>query len=272
MEDIFRRNSCEICGSAYLREFASIGHRKIASCEKCGFVFANEFNPFKISETYKKSSAAVFSPEKRAGLEQDARIRQELLGTISKFREMTINHRLLNVSAGSGEFIVALHEQFPSVEISTIEIAEEAASLVKNRIFPDVLIGREAEVCTKISRHFDIITVLQTLEHLYNPLQTLMELYRLLKPGGILFVTVPNINSYQVLLRGIDNNYCFSNEPHLQFYSRKSLEVLLAKAGFRRKKRIISRKCGNACGAGAFLQFILRTLCISNELRYAAFK
>ena len=39
---------------------------------------------------------------------------------------------------------------------------------------------------------FDTVTAGEILEHLENPLFTLKEIYRILKPGGALIVTIPN--------------------------------------------------------------------------------
>lgn len=267
MDDIFRRDSCEICGSANLNEFASIGHRKIAACRKCGFVFSNEFNPQKISDAY----SSIPTHAKMSGLEKDTKIRADLIRTLARFRELSINHRLLDVGAGTGEFVTALHGLYPALEIYSVQKTKHAQDLISEKMGPDALLGTESASIENIDKQFDIITMLQTLEHLKQPQKTLKILYNILKPGGILFISVPNINSYQVLLRGIDNNYCFSNETHLQFYSKKSLGSMLLQAGFKRKKRLISGY-GNATGIGTIIQFSLKLFCMSNELRYIAFK
>ena len=46
---------------------------------------------------------------------------------------------------------------------------------------------------------------------------------------------------------------------------------MLLQAGFKRKRRIISGH-GNATGIGTVIQLALRLFCMSNELRYIAFK
>lgn len=46
---------------------------------------------------------------------------------------------------------------------------------------------------------FDVVTSLANLEHLHNPKETLKEVYRVLKPGGILLLTVPSTYSKPVL-------------------------------------------------------------------------
>lgn len=267
MDDIFRRNACEICGSANLHEFASIGHRKIVACRKCGFVFSSEFNPVKISDSYESTPTMA----KMSGLEKDAKIRDDLIKTLASFRELSINHKLLDIGAGTGEFVAALHDLYPALKIYSVQKTKRAQELIKTKIGEHALLGTESASIENIDRQFDVITLLQTLEHLKHPQKTLKTLYNILKPGGILFLSVPNINSYQVLLRGIDNNYCFSNETHLQFFSKKSLNTMLLQAGFKRKKRVMIGR-GNATGVGILIQLVLRLFCMSNELRYIAFK
>ncbi len=42
------------------------------------------------------------------------------------------------------------------------------------------------------NRFFDVVISFQTLEHVNNPLKMLSECYRVLKPGGLLFIQCPN--------------------------------------------------------------------------------
>jgi SAM-dependent methyltransferase len=46
----------------------------------------------------------------------------------------------------------------------------------------------------KVGNNFDFIIFNQTLEHLYNPLLAMKNLYSILKPGGYLYTSVPTIN------------------------------------------------------------------------------
>ena len=43
--------------------------------------------------------------------------------------------------------------------------------------------------------HFDVIVMLDVIEHLENPLEALQSVERILKPGGALYLSTPNINS-----------------------------------------------------------------------------
>lgn len=78
---------------------------------------------------------------------------------------------------------------------------------------------------------FDIITLHHVIEHVHDPVTTLKNCYRLLKPGGCLWLETPNIDSlghkhYARDWRGL--------EPprHLVLFNQAALSLLVKKAGF----------------------------------------
>jgi 2-polyprenyl-3-methyl-5-hydroxy-6-metoxy-1,4-benzoquinol methylase len=81
---------------------------------------------------------------------------------------------------------------------------------------------------------FDVVTFWHVFEHIRKPVETLAECRRILKPGGLLVVAVPNIAGLQARVSG---NKWFHFDPpyHLYHYSTQSLSILLEKAGFEVK-------------------------------------
>jgi len=76
---------------------------------------------------------------------------------------------------------------------------------------------------------FDLVYCHHVLEHLPDPLDTLREMYRVLKPDGLLYVAVPNLCSVKHYLRG-DGWY---TPYHLYNYRADTLRRMLERAGFR---------------------------------------
>jgi 2-polyprenyl-3-methyl-5-hydroxy-6-metoxy-1,4-benzoquinol methylase len=78
---------------------------------------------------------------------------------------------------------------------------------------------------------YDLITMIDVVEHLRAPVQTLGELKSLLAPGGTLFNETPDANSLKARLIGErwDN---YRNPTHLFYFNRRSLEYALHVAGY----------------------------------------
>lgn len=85
-------------------------------------------------------------------------------------------------------------------------------------------------------RRFDVVTILNVLEHLRDPAHTLLDLKsRLLMPGGLLVVEVPNeFNDFQVVADqeyGLDQ-WWVCPPTHLNYFSNDSLKSLLEQCGY----------------------------------------
>jgi SAM-dependent methyltransferase len=77
--------------------------------------------------------------------------------------------------------------------------------------------------------YFDVIYCSHVLEHLSDPLDNLCEMHRLLRPDGVLFISVPNIRSVRHWLKG-DAWY---SPYHLYDYDVDTLRQMLKRVDFR---------------------------------------
>ncbi len=78
----------------------------------------------------------------------------------------------------------------------------------------------------------DAAVLIEVVEHLPAPRQTLAEVFRILKPGGVICVTTPNFASYRSLLL-LDEWSPIIPSGHLYYFTGPSLEKTLSAAGFR---------------------------------------
>lgn len=92
---------------------------------------------------------------------------------------------------------------------------------------------REGDACLLPwpAGHFDLVVINHVLEHVADPWTACAEAARVLRPGGILYVGVPNYGSFQRRLFG---SLWFPLElpRHLYHFSPRSLSALTEKAGF----------------------------------------
>lgn len=92
------------------------------------------------------------------------------------------------------------------------------------------------EALDDITSRFDMITLSHVIEHVHDPRAVLKKAYRVLKPGGLIWLETPNIDSFGHRRFG---GYWRGIEPprHLVIFNWDSLEKLLLGEGFNLKNR-----------------------------------
>jgi len=82
-----------------------------------------------------------------------------------------------------------------------------------------------------VDSFFDVIRLSNVVEHLPNPIATFREIRRILKPKGLVYLTVPNTRSLVFWLFR-ENWYALDAPRHVISYSPKTLNVLAEATGF----------------------------------------
>lgn len=146
-----------------------------------------------------------------------------------RFLDAKPQGRLLDVGCGSGEWLALMRELGWQVE--GLDFDQNAVEVANRNGLKVRCGGLEEQKYPDGS--FDAVTLNHVIEHVPDPLQTVTECLRVLKPGGKLVVFTPNNSSlshqwFKGDWRGL--------EPprHLHIFSMNSMLGMLAKAGFRK--------------------------------------
>jgi SAM-dependent methyltransferase len=112
-----------------------------------------------------------------------------------------------------------------------VEPSAHAAQYAQWRFGLDVFQGRLADAHLP-SKHFDVITFWDSLEHTFDPLETLREANRLLVDGGVIGMTLPNWDSLDRVFFG--REWIGYDAPrHLYVFTQPVLKRMFENAGFR---------------------------------------
>jgi 2-polyprenyl-3-methyl-5-hydroxy-6-metoxy-1,4-benzoquinol methylase len=136
---------------------------------------------------------------------------------------------ILEVGCGEGATLRYLKEQGGAAWVGGIEIHAPAASLASQHLDWMSNSDIESRDTVRPDRQADILLLLDVLEHLRDPWNVLAKLAReLLKPGGTVIVTLPNIRNLRVvgkLLALGDWKYTdvgILDRTHLRFFTRRT--------------------------------------------------
>ncbi len=136
---------------------------------------------------------------------------------------------LLDLGCSSGSFLESLKGE--PWKLHGIEMSAEGARTAEARSGAQVFVGDIPEA-PFAPESFDVITCFDVLEHVYEPRRVMEKVGEWLKPGGIFYVLVPNIDSAEARVFG---TYWHGLElpRHLFHYSPASLKFLAGSAGLR---------------------------------------
>lgn len=144
---------------------------------------------------------------------------------IHRLAKVVAKGRALDIGCGSGKFLRALKQS--GWEVAGLELNDDTATGARN--IQGLLVETSLDAFTDAS--FDLITITHVLEHSRDPRKMLAACLRLLKPGGVIAVAVPNIESWQARV----TKACWFHldlPRHLWHFSEKWLAKELAGYGF----------------------------------------
>lgn len=208
--------------------------RNVLQCQHCGIVYL-EPKKEDLAEFYKKDYRKLYTPvigevlNSKESFDIYLPFQQARLDLIKE--KLNLEMKALDIGCSSGHFLYTLKPYVK--EVIGIEFNREDADFVE-RVLGIKVYTSSIENTDIPLEYFDLITAFQVLEHIDKPLEFLKTISKYLKPGGLLYIEIPNINDALISLYNLE---CYQDfwfrEPHIFYYSPETLSLLLGKAGFR---------------------------------------
>ncbi len=205
----------------------SIRHREywqIVRCKKCSFVYADpRGSDSEIKSGYEESEDELYKKEEAGRYATFERV----CNNIIQFKK---KGKILDIGCSIGTFLdVCRKKGFVPHGLELSQWSVKYANSKKNlaNVYNATL--ETQKYFPKSS--FDVITMLDLIEHLVDPISELKRVHEYIKPDGIFVIGTMNIDSWFVrLLKG---NWPWYMKMHIYYFSPKTIEKMLNMTGFK---------------------------------------
>lgn len=228
---------CNLCGGRdHRRLFRKFGY-DLVKCSHCALVFVE--NPPPTDEVAALYSAGadyhgeLLDPGDPA-FTRMAGIARQHMRMLKRSMAKAKGLRLLDIGCSSGLFLNEAREA--GFEVQGAELSPDTAAFAGEHFRLDVHVG-DWRGAGFAEGSFDVVTLFDVIEHMPDPRAELRAIRRLLKPGGVLLQSTPNIDglfprlSYR--LAGLLDYWPHPEPPHhLYQFSERTLAELTERAGY----------------------------------------
>lgn len=219
--------ACRLCGGE-MRSFLDVDERfSLARCEACSLVSTRPELP-------EEEIAAFYPPEYYGRRNRRFNVVFERLIVVFRERRARLiarrarRGRVLDVGCGRGVLPAQLRRR--GWDAHGLELSETSATHAREVLGVPVFVGPIEESPFE-DGSFEAVVFWHVLEHLRDPRSALGRARRLLAPGGLLVVAVPNFESLQARVGG--RGWFHLDVPrHYHHFGRGVLARLLDEEGF----------------------------------------
>ncbi len=224
---IKNHSNCLICNSIKLIGLKWYKKNKLVRCGSCGFVFMQQIpSPEELAAHYN-----TYSYDREQYLSPITIKNYNIL--LDEFEKYRRYNRLLDVGCGMGFFLEQAKKR--GWEVYGTEYSPKAIEI--NRAKGINMIAGQLNSAAFPVKDFDVVTSFEVIEHINNPQDEIKHIHTLLRKNGLFYCTTPNFNS--LLRYYLKEDYNVINYPeHLSYYTKKTLNHLLATNSFRKLKTL----------------------------------
>ena len=221
MHENLLHTTCINCTSDQLKPLNNFPDVGLVKCHNCNFVFSQKI-PSKeelinyYTNEYERTNYLSPITEKRYN---------QLLDKFEKYRK---TNRLLDIGSGSGFFLKTAKKRGWEVYGTEIDSGVQSTNNEKdiNMSYGEIdSIGFPED-------YFDVVVHIEVIEHINNPNEYVSEIQKILRPGGITYLTTPNFNA--IHRYRLKEKYDVISYPnHLCYYTKRTLKQLFKTKGLK---------------------------------------
>ena len=190
-------------------------------CKNCHLIYMNPMEKVSQTNEYYFQAKNTHAPTIRESYLKTAESQVRLI------QKYAIGPNLLDIGCAQGFFLYNASKA--GYTTKGIEISQDAAEYAIMEFGLDIE-AKPFEELRFPENHFDVVTLWQVLEHVPYPLTVLKEVHRILKPGGLLVASTPDIGGIPAKI--LRKRWWDIKRLHINQFSTKTLTDILQNGGF----------------------------------------
>jgi 2-polyprenyl-3-methyl-5-hydroxy-6-metoxy-1,4-benzoquinol methylase len=191
-------------------------------CKNCHLIYMNPMEKVSKTNEYYFKAKNTHAPTIRESYLKTAESQVRLI------QKYAIGTNLLDIGCAQGFFLYNASKA--GYTTKGIEISQDAAEYAIMEFGLDIE-AKPFEELRFPENHFDVVTLWQVLEHVPYPLTVLKEVHRILKPGGLLVVSTPDIGGIPAKI--LRKKWWDIKRLHINQFSTKTLTDILQNGEFK---------------------------------------
>lgn len=244
---MWQQYTCEVCSSKESSEYMKIPEYNqynnisdgmlftLMNCTACDhYWIADRLSREELNDIYNAGMYRAFNSYFSA--EKEVRWRASACAFVDSIVDgIQPNGKLLEIGSSFGYLIDEARRR--GFDVRGIEPSAKASIYARQQLGLDVTNTTFETFKISETDRFDVIVLISVLEHVYDLWDTLIGINKLLKPGGMLYIEVPTINSISFRLKGKRHIETLINKKtgifhpveHVRYFTQRSLLALLSK-------------------------------------------
>ena len=238
MPEYVRKVACPCCGKNKGKKVFMRNSFMLEECRNCLTMYVNpRFTREMLNKYYRaKESRGKYFEVLSSGRSQENRLKN-IFKPRCDYIEKRIKGRLenkcrislLDIGCASGQFLSALDPKKWS-QLNGVEASKDLAMRAQKEIPYAKIINSSFEECVFDPESFDVITLWEVLEHVFDPVQFLKSIGKILKKNGLLFLSTPNVEGFEIQIL-LDKGLSVYPLSHLNYFRKTTISHLFERGG-----------------------------------------
>jgi SAM-dependent methyltransferase len=136
--------------------------------------------------------------------------------------------RLLEVGSGLGNLLFEARQR--GYDVTGVEYSATSVRAANERLGAECVLQGTIDAVRLPEGAFDVAVLADVIEHTRDPLSDLKQVWRLLRPGGGLFIALPSLDSWSARL--MRERWMEFKLEHLFYFDSSTIQTVLLRSGF----------------------------------------